>query len=56
MPPRQSAPDYTRPFLVSMFCVFFVALFAIWAIWGLVAACVTGWFTDRFLARVPRRG
>jgi hypothetical protein len=46
--------DYTNAFLVSTFCLVFMALFAIWAIWGLIAALGIGWLADRAMARLHR--
>ena len=49
------APNYTNAFLVSAFCLVFMALFAIWAIWGLIVALVTGWVADKVFLLFPRK-
>lgn len=46
--------DYTNAFLVSAFCLVFMALFVIWAMWGLIVALGTGWAADTALAALPR--
>ncbi len=46
--------DYTNAFLVSAFCLVFMALFAIWAVWGLVVAAGIGWAADAAITRLAR--
>lgn len=50
--PRQSAPDYTDAFLVSLGPLVFVALFALWIAGGILAVLAVAYASDKALARL----
>ncbi|MBJ3761802.1 hypothetical protein ILP92_03445 [Maribius pontilimi] len=52
---RQPAPDFTRPFLVSLAPLVFIALVFVWMVWGLLAAMGVTYASDKAISRLSRR-
>ncbi len=52
---RQSAPDFTTAFLVSLAPLIFIALVAVWVASGLLGAFGVSYMADKGITRLGRR-